>query len=79
MVFLLVLVFRLVVVFLFFVVRIHPDELAVFGDFDLSWQFNVKLYLFAGIGKKTRFAFVLIVRTRPSPIFGRPVHPRFPS
>jgi hypothetical protein len=25
------------------------------------------------------FAFVLIVRTRPSPIFGRPVHPRFPS
>jgi hypothetical protein len=31
MVFLLVLVFRLVVVFLFFVVRIHPDELAVFG------------------------------------------------
>ena len=25
------------------------------------------------------FAFVPIVRTRPSPIFGRPVHPRFPS
>ena len=24
------------------------------------------------------FAFVPIVRTRPSPIFGRPVHPRFP-
>jgi len=27
---------------------------------------------------RNEFAFVLIVRTRPSPIFGRPVHPRFP-
>ena len=36
MVLVLILVFRLVVVFLFVVVRIQPGELSVFGDFDFD-------------------------------------------
>ena len=37
MVSLLIFVFRLVVVFLFVVVRVHPDELSVFGDLDFDF------------------------------------------